>query len=66
MEATLELRNGFCEVTQDELRVIDGGMAPAFLYALGFIASAPPLAVCIGIGLVLVGIGFCIYEIATR
>ena len=36
MEMTLELKNGFCEMTQDEMRVIDGGNVPkAFVWVAG-------------------------------
>ena len=49
------LSNGFCEMTQKEKMEIDGGMAPAAIYALGFICGTTPLAACIGLGLVAVG-----------
>lgn len=51
----LTLKNGFCELSQKELEIIDGGMPPAALYALGFVCGTTPLAACIGLGLVVVG-----------
>ena len=40
MDATLELRNGFCEMTQDELRVIDAGGLLSWAAAIGGVYSA--------------------------
>ena len=51
MDATLELKNGFCEMTQDELRVTDGG-----------IVWLP----IIGLVMVIVGTAFFAYDITTR
>ena len=53
--------NGFVELDEREAMNVDGGMAPAWLYALGFVASTTPLNVCIGAGLVVVGTAAWIY-----
>lgn len=55
----LTLNNGFCELSDSEVFDVNGGMAPAAIYALGFAMGMTPagaLAVCgvaaaVGIGL---------------
>lgn len=49
------MKNGFAELSADEMNEVDGGGFTAFVYALGFIAGTSPLAVCVGTGLVVVG-----------
>ena len=51
----------FIELSNDEIMEVDGGMAPAALYALGFVCGCSPLAACVGIGCVVVGTGVYVY-----
>lgn len=55
------MKNGFCELNENETIMVDGGGVVAFVFALGFIAGTTPLAVCVGAGIVVVGAGCCIY-----
>lgn len=64
MELTME--NGFQELSFSEMQRVEGGGVVAFVYALGFIAGTTPLAVCVGAGLVVVGVGLCIYDACTN
>lgn len=48
MEITLS--NGFYEMSQDEMQIVVGGMAPAILYVLGFALGMSPLGACILVG----------------
>lgn len=59
-------QNNFASLTEREMCDVNGGGATAFVYALGFIAGTTPLNVCIGAGLVVVGLGCCIYGAVTH
>ena len=51
------LEKKFCELSANELTETSGGMAPAIIYAAGFVLNTSPLgAVTICVGAVSVGI----------
>lgn len=51
------LEKNFCELSVNELTGTSGGMAPAIIYAAGFVLNTSPLvAVSVGVGAVSVGI----------
>ena len=51
------LKKNFCELSVNELTDTSGGMAPAIVYAAGFVLGTSPLtAVAIGVGAVSVGV----------
>lgn len=51
------LEKNFCELSVNELTNTSGGMAPAIVYAAGFVMGTSPLvAVAIGVGAVSAGV----------
>ena len=54
---TIAVNNALVELDQDELLNVDGGMAPAALYALGFVMGMSPLGACITLGCAVVAAG---------
>lgn len=56
----------FEAMDNQEQMLVEGGGVTAFVYALGFMAGCSPLAVCVGAGIALVGVGCCVYGIATH
>lgn len=57
MMETMAMNNSLVELNQDELQNVDGGMAPAALYALGFALNMTPLGACITVGCAIVAAG---------
>jgi len=52
----------FCNVSDEELTDISGGMAPAIVYAAGFVMGTTPLvAVAVSVGAVSGGIALAAY-----
>lgn len=63
MDALILRNNSFEPLQEDELFKVDGGMAPAWLYAAAFVAGVSPLALCVGTGLVVAGV--IVYAVAS-
>lgn len=58
----MELRmSGFCDLSKNEMEMIDGGGITAFVFAMGFVFSCTPLAVCVVAGSAVVALGSGIY-----
>lgn len=62
MTETMNLKMGnFAALSSDEMFAVDGGGAVAFVYAMGFVFSCTPLAVCVAAGACVVALGVGIY-----
>ena len=51
----MEVNEKFCVMTQEDELMVDGGIAPAALYALGFAMNMSPLGALCVCGAVVVG-----------
>ena len=57
------LKKNFYELSVNELTEESGGMAPAVVYAAGFVLGTSPLtAVAIGVGAVSIGVALAISD----